>query len=262
MAVAWKDKKMKTLIASTGTTLPALKPAIKRRRRAATAQDATDSPYVNFEKYVNRPRIIESYFDAANAIDVHNHLRQGGLGLEKAWRTQWWHRVLATIIAMCETDAFIAKQKFSPLAHWMQGIKHRDFTENLALQLLTYNHEERILLALARKDDDLHVPRPITTPEAIGVNSHMLVSDMRASPYFIPRRNRKNADDEIQDGGSKPIIQRLCSVCKAHKTTFYCRACTEESHHNVTVCALQTTRPGEVSCLSRHIVDCLRKLEP
>ena len=39
-------------------------------------------------KTLKRREVVESYFDAASIIDINNHLRQGGLALETAWRTQ------------------------------------------------------------------------------------------------------------------------------------------------------------------------------
>ena len=39
-------------------------------------------------KTLKRREVVESYFDAASIIDINNHLRQGGLALETACRTQ------------------------------------------------------------------------------------------------------------------------------------------------------------------------------
>lgn len=41
-------------------------------------------------KPVERPKLVEDYFQGAPAIDVHNHIRQSGLALKEAWRTQQW----------------------------------------------------------------------------------------------------------------------------------------------------------------------------
>ena len=51
--------------------------------------------------------MIKSYFEAACAIDIHNHPRQDGLALERTVGThQWWFRCLGTIIEFIEVDAF------------------------------------------------------------------------------------------------------------------------------------------------------------
>ena len=103
IAVGWKDRKLKAFIATSGITTPAQTHALKRRFRKAQPEDNTDSPCVRYFIEVPRPSIVEHYFNTANAIDVHNHLHQGGLELERWWRTQtWWHRAFATFIAICE----------------------------------------------------------------------------------------------------------------------------------------------------------------
>lgn len=89
---------------------------------------------------MKRPAVVEQYFDGANAIDIHNHLRQGGLELEWHWQTQTcWHRNFATIIGICETDAFLTFQRFHPNKTLTNNLSHREFTERLSLQLLTFN---------------------------------------------------------------------------------------------------------------------------
>eukprot|EP00731_Ephydatia_muelleri_P001472 Em0001g1472a len=79
MAVGWNDKKLKMFISSTSRTTEALCPAYKKRFRQSTPEDRTSAPCVVFYKEVKRPAVVEAYFDNANAIDVHNHLRQGAL---------------------------------------------------------------------------------------------------------------------------------------------------------------------------------------
>ena len=38
-------------------------------------------------KTVKWKKVVEIYFDAASIIDINNHMHQGGLALETAWRT-------------------------------------------------------------------------------------------------------------------------------------------------------------------------------
>lgn len=120
MVVGWSEKKLKTFISSVGCTFPAAVPARKKRIRApgpGSQAAAQGLPYEVFFKDVPRPRVVESYFDAASAIDVHNHARQGaGLALEIAWRTtSWWKRLYATVVlGMIEVDAFLTFRHFYP----------------------------------------------------------------------------------------------------------------------------------------------------
>jgi len=50
---------------------------------------------------IKRPHMFEAFYEYFGAIDVHDHLRQGSLAMEKEWLThKWWHRILATIFGM------------------------------------------------------------------------------------------------------------------------------------------------------------------
>ena len=83
--------------------------------------------------------MIKSYFEAACAIDNHNHLRQDGLALERTVGThQWWFRCLCTIIGFIEVDAFKAYCYFNRHA---TPPKHPDFIENLAIMLLSNRYD-------------------------------------------------------------------------------------------------------------------------
>ena len=54
-------------------------------------------------------------FDAVSIIDINNHMRQGGLALETEWRIQSWaSRVVATVLGIVETDAYLLYKKFHP----------------------------------------------------------------------------------------------------------------------------------------------------
>eukprot|EP00731_Ephydatia_muelleri_P034908 Em0085g6a len=68
IAVGWKDRKLKTFIATSGITTPAQTQALKRK---AQPEDNTDSPCVRYFIEVPCPSIVEHYFNTANAIDVH-----------------------------------------------------------------------------------------------------------------------------------------------------------------------------------------------
>lgn len=96
-AISWRDRKVHTFISSCGTTLSGT-PARKRR------YDECGS--VCF-KEILRPKIVETYFDGAPSIDIHNHIRQSGLALEQVWKThKWTHRIFASLLGVIETNAF------------------------------------------------------------------------------------------------------------------------------------------------------------
>jgi hypothetical protein len=68
------------------------------------------------------------------SVDVHRHLRQAGVHLERALLTHvWWHRVFATVLGAIETDACLAFRAFAPGG---SSVTRREFRNRLALQLI------------------------------------------------------------------------------------------------------------------------------
>lgn len=255
MAVGWNDKKLKMFISSTSRTTEALCPAYKKRFRQSTPEDRTSAPCVVFYKEVKRPAVVEAYFDNANAIDVHNHLRQGGLELERHWKTHtWWHRNFATIFGMCETDAYLAFRYFHPLA---PNLSHREFTERLSLQLLTYKssfHDTGPSARLRKQMPVAPTAQPLQTVVAKIMSSHTLKSNMRECPVFRYKRQRQEQDEEgTSHSGRVPSVQRKCSVCCERKTAYYCDECTQLHEEIVPICNPGSTKPGFTSCLALHI---------
>ena len=84
---------------------------------------------------VPHTQMIKSYFEAACVIDVHNHLRQDGLGMENAIGTsKWWFWLMCIIIGMVEVDTF---KTFYHFNRHKQVPSHRNFIERLVIMLLT-----------------------------------------------------------------------------------------------------------------------------
>ena len=66
------------------------------------------------------PLLVVDYFKAANAIDVHNHMRQGVLYIETSRRTyQWRYRMLLSVLGMIITDAWFAHKFHQPPERYM-----------------------------------------------------------------------------------------------------------------------------------------------
>ena len=96
-AVGWLDKKLKAIICTSGKTLKATTDSIRRHHRKVVV----DGKYVTgaFDIAIPRPHMIESFFETFAKIDIHDHLRQGILEVERYWLTQrWWLRVFGTIL--------------------------------------------------------------------------------------------------------------------------------------------------------------------
>ena len=203
IAVGWKDRKLKTFIATSGITTPAQTQALKRRFRKAQPEDNTDSPCVRYFIEVPHPSIVEHYFNTANAIDIHNHLRQGGLELERRWRTlTWWHRAFATFIAICETDAYLAFLHFHPNKAVTVNLTHEKFTSELCMQLLQID-SERI------NGPSMHLrPRPNESAPALTLRTkmgktvckHILQGNTREHPLYTSKQAAKprNSAAEVE----------------------------------------------------------------
>ena len=56
---------------------------------------------------VPRPAVISKFFQFVNAVDIHNHLRQSCLKLEKKWVTMdCWFRLTTTLFGMSVVDTY------------------------------------------------------------------------------------------------------------------------------------------------------------
>jgi hypothetical protein len=141
-AVGWHDIKLKTIISSCGVTTRG-PDAIKTRHRRAwvNGEEVTQ----NYERLVQRPWLIKTFFDIFGAVDQHDHLRQGSLAMEEVWKTHcWWHRIFATILGVIFTDCWLA-YRYNNLRHNRSVATYADFLGRLAYQLINnpYLEEER-----------------------------------------------------------------------------------------------------------------------
>lgn len=100
-AVSWHDRKRKHIISTCGTTLRGTAHKKKRWRNLNSGR----TEYFTVE--VPRPQVVAHYFDAAQTIDVHNHLRQGEAAVERPTH-KWSFRILQTLVGMIEVDAYLA----------------------------------------------------------------------------------------------------------------------------------------------------------
>lgn len=65
-----------------------------------------DHGNINIRK-VSRPSVLSEFFKNSNSVDVHNHLRQYCLKLEKKWVTNdCWFRLTTTLMGMSTVDAY------------------------------------------------------------------------------------------------------------------------------------------------------------
>ena len=106
-AAGWNDKKVKTIVATCGTTLPG---GDHRKRRWRNSKSSRSSTI--YAHSVPRTKIFPDYFNGAQFIDVHNRRRQSSLRLESIKTHSWRFRLFCTVTGMAMVDSFLAYFKF------------------------------------------------------------------------------------------------------------------------------------------------------
>jgi hypothetical protein len=133
-ALGWADRKAKFFVFNAGTTHP-VDPSVRVRHKVIVENG--EARTMTWEKKVNWPDAVRTYFQNFSVIDIHNHLRQGSLAVEQEWLTHtWWHRVFATIFGICVVDAYLVckyvlKEEVVP-----RDVNFTDFINKLAYQLI------------------------------------------------------------------------------------------------------------------------------
>jgi hypothetical protein len=199
-----KKQKVQSFISTFGTTLEG-KVISKKRHRLV----GDDEEEVSVE--VKCPRLIEDYFSAAPVIDIHNHLRQHGLALEEVWGTHtYWHRILAALIGMTETDTYLAATTFLPQ---FADLDHTRSTAQLALELI--RNDFGVTTPLQTRSKTVAQPGP-TQPIVASVSQEVCA----LAPLT----------DIVSPSKKKERRQRKCVICKRvrnkfTKTSSYCKGC-------------------------------------
>ncbi len=137
-ACCWNDRKAKCIVSNCGDSTRGT-PSSRRRHRIVDNEESGERETVRYNKVVERPQMIELFFNNFNIIDVHDHFRQGSLAIEKSWKTQsWWHRVFSTVIAMCIVDAYLMyRYESESVDHSKPKIlDFADFRSRLAYQMI------------------------------------------------------------------------------------------------------------------------------
>lgn len=152
MALGWSSSsKLKVLkkVISTCSTTSEGEPHQKRGIQEIEYEGVTAKRVIKIP--IDRPKVVQQLFDAFPAIDIHDHLRQGILRIEERWPTKnWRRRVLATIIGMHFTDAFLAykfdchKSGTAPMAFAIfTSIIAKEMIYNDTRQLINRNQNDR-----------------------------------------------------------------------------------------------------------------------
>ena len=239
-AVTWNDGKKdkstgdiirKNIIASCGTTLPGVG---HRKRRWTVDQEGRAHIYL---KTIPRPELVEEFFEGAQQIDVHNHLRQGraGIALERRPAQHWRHRFHQTYLGMIEVDSYLAYRYFCP---GKRAIKHNEFLRVLTQQLL----DNKIGCA-----PDAPVLRPRhdkSTGGSVSGSVHGLKL-LRNAKYY----KGKSAEAAALDNKPPQCVLK-CRVC-GKNSSYFCPQCSDDTCKTKGIFAICGPKTGR-DCFERH----------
>jgi hypothetical protein len=208
---------------------------LERQRYAILPDGKTTS----IKKSINISSIPHEYFQNCNQIDVHNHLRQGSLALERNIQTQnWVARLMSTFLGFILVDAYrmyLLDNNNNPENN--DVLSFRDFIEVVGMSLvrndfLTGRMAER---GSGRKRNSeeakLDEEIGIESPNDIGV--HVLIP-LKSHPNMKVKSKR---------------VQLRCRICGL-KCSFFCRLCSSETV-KYPLCGPSAKRSK--SCLQEHI---------
>ena len=198
---------MKSFIATCGTTLEG-EPHAKKKWR-----NNNDGSTDYFSENVPRPQMAAEYFQGAQVIDVHNHMRQGKLALEKRPVRRWATRFFQTFVGICTVDACNAFKLFTDHD---DSFDQKKFVKALAWKLLNNRRggAEHVLSSRVHDADQAGSP---------GSPSAHKISTLRLSALYLARKLRAEQAEEAV----RPLILR-CSMCH-QRTSTYCVSCSRDS---------------------------------
>lgn len=125
-ALTWYDKKPKMLITNCSTTLQG-SDSIRQRHHIDSENGFRKT--VLTSKRIPRPVMVEEFYSCFSNIDIHDHLRQGSLEMERVWLTKkWYHRLFCTIYAICIVDSYYGYV-------YEQQLLHKDEDSVMSLSL-------------------------------------------------------------------------------------------------------------------------------
>lgn len=232
-AVGWYSKKAKFLIATVGTNLPAPEHV---RYRYRINQDG------NTERFIKTEPICQTayeYFNSAQKIDVHNHLRQGSLAMERAVPTQSWSfRIICTLLGMIIVDAFK-----------MYQLEQED-RDDVDPALRTMDFSSFVTT----------VTRDLVNNEFQGNTKKRRQSESMESSGNVVHALELLSEHPTSASTNVQFRQLRCKICN-HKTSFICGTCstTEVAY---AVCGPSKRKLGRAQlCHASHLSEFFGKNE-
>ena len=207
LAVAWWDKSRKTFISSCGDNKES-KP-IQRTRNI----ESTSGEQRKISTFTRSSTVPREYFSYAHKIDVHNHIRQGELALERILQTSNWKvRLISTILGIILVDAY---SMYKLDNEEKKGrISFRDFVHEIGMSLVTNKFDDNTIETKKRKRSE-EKEKPSEPTE-----------DRPKLHILTPLRNHPNMNNPDRKMNR---IQLSCYLC-SKKTSYYCEDCSTEDH--------------------------------
>ena len=178
--------------------------------------------------------MVEDYFEGAQKIDVHNHLRQGraGIALERRPAKNWIIRFFQSFLGMCEVDAYLAYRRFCP---GKGSIAHQEYLRVVTQGLL----DNKIGCA---PDAPVLRPREDECGPSCRVHSLKL---LRHCKYYVAK-----AAAAAAIGRRAPQCVLKCRIC-GENSSMYRLPCSTDTSKTKGIFALCGPKTGR-ECYDRH----------
>ena len=237
-AIGWNEGKAdgsgrikpKTYISTCGTTVDG-PPHLKRRY--ARYQVRGSQVMREYTVPVPRPELVSSYYDGAQAIDVHNHLARTTLGLEQRKTSRYAFRYFQTFVRFVVTDVFLAFKKFTG----QPNLKFEHFRDRLAEVLFDNTEGAPVGSGPLRRNRGALV--------ADGGNGEVErerhgIAHLKDAAYYVQKR--QNLDSP------RANWRLTCRICK-RQTSYYCPSCTTDDSRPARIYAICS--PTVKDCFER-----------
>ncbi len=222
----YSSRKVLCFIASenTGTTLPG-------KGYEARWTDRHQNTHC---RKIDRPRVVSTYFERSNCIDIHNQVRQAELALEKCWVTKCgYFRIITTLFGITVTDCWKAyrfhlsnksRHKSIPMKHFVSML-----TKDMLTNTFPNTRTEDVDLFLGSKKIEDEVSKHTGTVISYGNSTIIDTSTISGrSPAFLLSNHTMCIYPKSADSRT---TRRRCWWCYHKKdkkecyTRWYCKEC-------------------------------------
>jgi hypothetical protein len=210
-AIGWLDKKLKAVLCNCGTTLQAVTDSIRRRHRKVVVNGEFVTESIDLA--IPRPQAIMDFFEAFSKIDVHDHIRQGILEMERFWMTKHWYlRIFQTVFAVTVVNSYLGFRWESIRSGVAEDtiIGFEDFAGRLAYQMINNVYlEENGGIRTRASSPFVAASSPVlpNTREQVAATNHVVV---RLSDDNMGKKKCRLCK---QNGNPNKVCSYYCKTC-------------------------------------------------